>query len=78
MTPDRHLPVWPLPEKLVMDPIARLSIHLLQLFRNPPGRRRAIVMLVALVLALAIGVADRAFDLFPKAEPGLARLLRWH
>lgn len=61
-----------------MDPIARLSIRLLQLFRNPPGRRKALVMLVALVLALVIGLADRAFDLFPKAEHGHGRLLRRH
>ncbi|RYJ04184.1 MAG: hypothetical protein EON47_01315 [Acetobacteraceae bacterium] len=61
-----------------MDPIARLSLRLARLFRHPPGRRKAIVMLVALVLALAIGLADRAFDLFPKTDHGHARLLRWH
>lgn len=62
-----------------MDPVARLALQLATLFRNPPGRRKAIVMLVALALALAIGFADRAFDLFPKAEnPGHGRLFRWH
>ncbi|MDN3568049.1 hypothetical protein ACFQY5_02440 [Paeniroseomonas aquatica] len=62
-----------------MDPVARMALRLAMLVRHPPGRRQAIVVLVALGLALAIGLADRAFDLFPRAaDPGHGRVLRWH
>jgi hypothetical protein len=62
-----------------MDPIARMALRLAMMFRNPPGRRQLIVMLVALGLALGIGVIDRAFDLFPKADgSGQGRIFRWH
>ena len=55
-----------------MDPVAALAFRLAQIFRSRPGRRKALAMLamlVALVLALGIGVADRVFGLFPAAQP---------
>lgn len=62
-----------------MDPITRLALRLAMMVRNPPDRRTLIVMLVALGLALGIGVVDRAFDLFPKADgSGQGRIFRWH
>ena len=61
-----------------MDPMSRLVLHLTMLLRNPPGRRRAIAMLVALVAALAIGAADRVFGLWPQEKPPeRGHLFRW-
>ncbi len=61
-----------------MDPIARLLLRLAMLLRNPPGRRRAIIMLVALVAALVIGLADRAFNLWPQEKRSAhGPLFRW-
>jgi hypothetical protein len=42
-----------------MGPLLRLSIFLSQLVRNPPGRRKAAVMLVALLLAIGIVVVEK-------------------
>ena len=62
-----------------MDPFARMALRLAMLFRNPSGRRKAIVMLVALSLALAIGLIDRAFELFPSTgQTGHGRIMRLH
>jgi hypothetical protein len=60
-----------------MDPISRLVLRLAMLLRNPPGRRQAIAMLVALA-ALAIGAADRVFGLWPQeGPPAHGPLFRW-
>jgi len=61
-----------------MDPIARLLLRLAMLLRRPPGRRQAIVMVIALLAALAIGAADRIFGLWPHEKPaGHGPLFRW-
>lgn len=42
-----------------MDPMTRLFIQLAQWLRNPPSRRQAIVMLVALVAAVSLVLVER-------------------
>ena len=42
-----------------MDPLTRLGIFLSQLVRRPPSRGKALVMLVALGLALALVAVER-------------------
>lgn len=42
-----------------MGPLLRLSVFLTQLLRSPPGRRKAIVMLIALAVALGVGIAEK-------------------
>ena len=42
-----------------MGPLLRLTIMMSRLLRNPPGRRKATVMLVALALAIGLVVVEK-------------------
>jgi hypothetical protein len=42
-----------------MGPLLHLSIFISRIWRNPPGRRKATVMLVALLLAIGLVVVEK-------------------
>ncbi|WBV44511.1 hypothetical protein [Pseudoroseomonas cervicalis] len=42
-----------------MDPLLRLSVFLTRLVRNPPSRQRAMMMLAALLICLALLLVER-------------------
>ncbi|UPG71658.1 hypothetical protein MVG78_13975 [Roseomonas gilardii subsp. gilardii] len=42
-----------------MDPLTRLLIQMVQWWRHPPGRRKAMVILVALALSLLLVTIER-------------------
>jgi hypothetical protein len=64
-----------------MDPLLRLGMHLSRLWRNPPSRRRALFMLAAIALSVAV-VAIEHFGWWPErwqinapaTRPGLSRI----